>query len=341
MAADKTEFKILVIEDNPGDFTLVEDFLFEQIAAPQIKHAITFGSAREILTTTAFDAILLDLSLPDKTGEQLIHEILEICKNTPVIVLTGFADFSFGVKSLSMGIADYILKDDLTSMSLYKSIVYSIKRQKSTLELAKSEKRYSDLFSLSPLPTWVFDPETLQFLDVNDAAVKHYGFSRGELLSMTLNDIRPADEVPTLLQYITENRERQFIESPRLAVHKKKNGEIINVQLDIAQIEYNGRPANLVAVTDITERLKYVNAIEEQNKRLKAISWIQSHIVRAPLARLMGLIQVLDVCADDKEETEKILQFISASAVELDETVRAITDKSKIDEFSDLEKPGI
>jgi len=340
VATDKTEFKILVIEDNPGDFALVEDFLFEQIVAPQITRAVTFGSAREILSSTSFDAVLLDLSLPDKTGEQLINEITEICQNTPVIVLTGFADFSFGVKSLSMGIADYILKDDLTSMSLYKSIIYSIKRQKNTLELAESEKRYSDLFNLSPLPMWVVDPDSLKFLDVNAATVVHYGFSREELLSMTLKDIRPEGEIPVFLENIANDKYENGIPTRRLVVHKDKRGVTKNVQIDIARIMYKGVPANLATATDITERLKYIKAIEEQNERLKDISWIQSHIVRAPLARLMGLVQVMTVCAENQEEKTKILQYISESAAELDDTIRTITDKSKIDDFGHLEKPG-
>src|SRR5882757_5581342 len=123
---------ILVIEDNPGDFALVEEFLLEQIDAPVISHALDYKTAKDMLSARGhpFDVILLDLSLPDKTGMPLIQEIVEISLNTPVIVLTGYTDFEFGVKSLSLGVSDYILKDELTSLSLYKSIVYSMERKK-------------------------------------------------------------------------------------------------------------------------------------------------------------------------------------------------------------------
>ncbi len=141
--ADKGEYAILVIEDNPGDFALVEEFLLEQIEAPIISYAPNFNEAKNILSvkTNHFDIILLDLSLPDKTGIPLIQEIIEICLGRPVIVLTGYSDLTFGVKSLSLGISDYILKDDLTSLVLYKSIVYSIERRKIVLALETSEKR--------------------------------------------------------------------------------------------------------------------------------------------------------------------------------------------------------
>ena len=141
--ANKGNYTILIIEDNPGDFTLVEDFLLEQIEAPTIFHVPNYKAARETLTTPGnyFDVILLDLSLPDKTGVSLIQEIVEISLNAAVIVLTGYADFAFGVKSLSLGVSDYILKDELTSLTLYKSIVYSTERKRIISDLEESEKR--------------------------------------------------------------------------------------------------------------------------------------------------------------------------------------------------------
>jgi len=141
--ANKGNYTIFVIEDNPGDFALVEEFLLEQIEAPTITHTVNYKGANEILTrrVTPFDIILLDLSLPDKTGMPLIQEIVEISNTSPVIVLTGYADFAFGVKSLSLGISDYILKDELTPLMLFKSIVYSIERKKIISALETSEKR--------------------------------------------------------------------------------------------------------------------------------------------------------------------------------------------------------
>src|SRR5437879_7848065 len=106
MATGKRELKILVIEDNPGDFALVEDFLLEQIEVLTLTHAENYKSAKDILskTTLPFDVVLLDLSLPDKTGIPLINEIVAICSSTPVIVLTGYPDLSSGPKSLALGV---------------------------------------------------------------------------------------------------------------------------------------------------------------------------------------------------------------------------------------------
>jgi len=140
---NKGDHTILVIEDNPGDFALVEEFLLEQIEAPAILQASNYKEAQDILSASVvpFDIILLDLSLPDKTGVPLIQDIVGMSLNAPVIVLTGYVDLTFGVKSLSVGVSDYILKDELTALSLYKSIVYSTERKRIISDLEISEKR--------------------------------------------------------------------------------------------------------------------------------------------------------------------------------------------------------
>jgi PAS domain S-box-containing protein len=331
MTIDKTAYHILVIEDNPGDFALVEDFLFEQIAAPVISRAENYKSATGILCKNDcnFDIILLDLSLPDKTGESLIKEIIEICAGAPVIVLTGYADFAFGIKSLSLGVSDYVLKDQLTSLSLYKSIRYSSERRKSVAALEDSEKKYSELFHLSPLPMMVFDLDTLQFLDVNDATVKHYGFSREEFLSMTLKDIKLPEDIPVLERNLENDKVIKKTNSLGIFRQKKKNGEIINVDIQANFIKYKGKEAKVIIATDVTERLNYIKAIETQNERLREISWIQSHIVRAPLARILGLVPLIkDSNEEEEEDKKKILDYIFLSANELDDIIKSITEKT-------------
>jgi PAS domain S-box-containing protein len=335
MVKDTNKFNILIIEDNPGDLALVEDFLFEQMECPKISLAKDFREAKEALTDNniKFNIILLDLSLPDKTGEGLIREIVELSKNIPIIVLTGYTDFSFGIRSLSLGISDYILKDELTSMSLYKSIIYSSERKRSIAELEESEKRYSEVFHFSPLPMWVVDLGTLKFLDVNRATIESYGYTRDEFLSMTLKDIRPEEDFAGLEKAMGDARQEPEKIAHRVTVHKKKNGELIKVEVQFAQFKYKGILSNIVIANDITERLNYIKAIEGQNEKLREISWIQSHIVRAPLARLMGLIPLINSANENADEKEKMLEYILLSANELDDIIKNITDKTRVADY--------
>ena len=132
-----SRYHILVVEDNLGDFVLIEDFIIEQLEFSTIKHAKSFKEAEKLLMVPNhnYNVVLLDLSLPDHRGEKLIHDITSLCHNIPVVVLTGYANLAFGVTSLSMGAADYLLKEDLNGVALLKSIIYSTERKKINREL--------------------------------------------------------------------------------------------------------------------------------------------------------------------------------------------------------------
>jgi len=323
-----SEYNVLIIEDNPGDAILIEDFLFEQIKSLRTTNSKSFRDASNILSqpNCNFDIILLDLSLPDKAGVDLIHEIIKICNNIPIIVLTGYSDLEFGIKTLSMGASDYILKDELNSVSLYKSILYSVERKRITSSLSESEKRYNDLFHLSPLPMWVYDCETLNFLDVNNAAIKNYGYSLDEFLSMTIKEIRPQEDIHLLEKTLAKNMDSTV--HKEIFKHKKKNGEIINVDIQTSTILFNEKKAKVIIATDITERLNYIITIENQNEKFREIAWIQSHIVRASVAKIMGLIPLIKKKLINENGLEKLLDYLSISTNELDTTVREISKKA-------------
>jgi PAS domain S-box-containing protein len=327
-------YHLLVIEDNPGDYALVEDFLTEQADLFILSQARSFKAAQEMLLSGKFkfDVILLDLSLPDKKGLSLINGIVAMSLGIPVIVLTGYPDITFSIKSLSAGISDYILKDELTATILYKSIIYSAERKKATLALEESEKKYSELFQLSPLPMWVINLDTLQFMDVNNATVEHYGYSREELLSMTLKDVKPPADMQEMEINPDENEQKQLCHIQFLEVHTRKDGSLMTLELQIAPILYKGVQSNLVIATDVTERLNYIKAVERQNEKLREISWIQSHVVRAPLSRIMGLIPLIDAAGTSDSDVAEMLKYLILSANELDEVIKDITAKTLITE---------
>ena len=142
--------RILIIEDNPGDFVLIKNYLYEEFLHPAIEQAQTFAETKlKLKNNNHFDIILLDLSLPDSTGKLLVNEMVELAGSAPIIVLTGYADKDFGIKTLALGISDYLLKDDLNAIQLYKSIAYSIERRRINNELKESESKYRHLFDLS------------------------------------------------------------------------------------------------------------------------------------------------------------------------------------------------
>jgi signal transduction histidine kinase len=143
MTKDKKNYSILMIEDSDADFYLISAFLADQILAPRITHVGSLKEAKEVLAgqNCVFDVVLLDLSLPDSDGENLIVEIVALCPESPVIVLTGYADIEFGIRSLSLGIFDYMLKEEINPGSLFKSIIFNIERKKTRRSLDESEHK--------------------------------------------------------------------------------------------------------------------------------------------------------------------------------------------------------
>ncbi|HYR22435.1 MAG TPA: PAS domain S-box protein [Chthoniobacterales bacterium] len=138
--------------------------------------------------------------------------------------------------------------------------------QERTAELCAAEERYRALFERNPEPMWVFDRESLAFLEVNEAAIKHYGFSRDEFLGMTLKDIRSVEDVPALLDDVEQSGPDGV--STAVWRHRKKDGSLIDVAITANDFEWNGRPARLVLAINITERKRAEDALHETNLAL-------------------------------------------------------------------------
>lgn len=203
-------------------------------------------------------------------------------------------------------------------------------RKLADIALEKSEEKYRNLFRLSPTPMWVYDVKTLYFLDVNEAAIKHYGYSKEEFLNMTLPDIRPREEEAGPLEGIANTLKSAGVHYHYITKQIKKNGEVIDVDIKNSFVELGGRETRLVIATDISERIKYIQAVKEQNVKLREIAWTQSHVVRAPLARMMGLINMLQDYPPEEFNTTDLLSHLSASAHELDDIIREIVRKTEL-----------
>ncbi|NOT56680.1 MAG: PAS domain S-box protein [Deltaproteobacteria bacterium] len=122
--------------------------------------------------------------------------------------------------------------------------------------LRASETQYRLIFDKNPYPMWIFDPTTLGFLEVNEQAVHHYGYTREEFLAMTILDIRPPEEIPRVVARIEQARQPYAL-AFRLTgewTHWQKDGTRMQVEAAAVSIAFNGRSAVLVLVNDITAR---------------------------------------------------------------------------------------
>jgi diguanylate cyclase (GGDEF)-like protein/PAS domain S-box-containing protein len=119
---------------------------------------------------------------------------------------------------------------------------------------ADASEPYRILFERHPLPMWVYDFETLRFLAVNQAAVELYGYASDEFLTMTINDIRPPDAIPALLADLESNPAGHRMDSQW--THRKKDGQVIVVEVASRPLVFDGRLARIVLANDITRRLE-------------------------------------------------------------------------------------
>ncbi|MGY5851048.1 PAS domain S-box protein [Salegentibacter sp. F14] len=269
MLKENEVLKILVIEDNYGDFVLIQEYLSDEYSGFKIERAENFKTGKELLTSDReYNAVLLDLSLPDvENPENLVKEVLELTRASAVIVLTGYADKDFGMKTLSWGVSDYLLKDEITSSILAKSIQYSRERKRINRQLEESEKKYRNLFDASPLPMWVLDRETLDFLNVNNAAMELYGYSRREFLTMNVRDLWAKGETVGEETW-SENKDDFF--SLKIK-HRTKEGKHLYVDVETNPIYFDNRPARVTLATDITAKIEAEEALFHSQQRFKAL----------------------------------------------------------------------
>jgi len=287
------KYRLLVIEDNPGDFALIEDYLDANSFIGKLDHAKTFSEAQDCMRESdeEYHAVLLDLNLPDKNGEELIQETVKLAFPAAIIVLTGYSDMHFSVRSLSMGISDYVMKDSLNTYSLWKSIRYSIERNTMFKKLRNSENRYRELFENNPSPMLIWNPDTRQIIDSNIEAEIKYGYTKNEFLTLTVDDIQ-LDKFERPISS-TQNGNTDYSHFPPRQVwrHQKKSGEVFFVEVNGHLLEHKGEISSLMLLNDVTEK------IDMQEKMIENVLQAEEK-ERNRVARELhdGIVQQLVAC---------------------------------------------
>jgi len=136
--------------------------------------------------------------------------------------------------------------------------------KKAEQAIKSSEQKYRHLFESNPLPMYIFDVETLRFLEVNERAVQYYGFSREEFSNMTILDIRPEREKGRVQNVIPEIKDNDQMHVMGRWVHQKKNGEEMIVEIITHKIDYHNREALLVLSNDVTKNIRLQQQLLEE-----------------------------------------------------------------------------
>jgi len=183
------------------------------------------------------------------------------------------------------------------------------------LEIDRSRRASQMLFEASPTPMWVYDADSLAFLAVNDAAIRHYGYSRQEFLAMTIKDIRPPEDVPQLLADVVGGG-GPGSPGARTWRHRLKDGTIIDVDITAGRIDFEGRRAALVVSHDVSERKRLERRLADAEK-MEAIGRLAggvAHDFNNLLTVIAGYAEILLARDRDSEEVTEIARAAGQAA---------------------------
>lgn len=122
--------RLLLVEDNPGDARLLQEMLIETGVRHELTHVGSLGAAVDALAGASFDAVLLDLSLPDGKGLTTLGRVREWAQDMPVVVMTGLGDDETSIMAVQAGAQDYLVKGEFTGRTMFRAVQYAIERSR-------------------------------------------------------------------------------------------------------------------------------------------------------------------------------------------------------------------
>lgn len=208
------------------------------------------------------------------------------------------------------------------------------------------KQKFQTIFANSPLPMWLFDPETFDFLDVNGTAIRHYGYTREEFLRMKVTDIRPKEEVE---KFKTSMKMSFSTDSPYSHFsgfkHIKKDGTIIHVEPSTHDMVLDGRRVRMAAIVDVTRKVEFESQREdlfkslheakeeaERANQLKSTFLANmSHEIRTPIGAILGFLDLMKQPSTSPSDMMNFIATIDRNGHQLLRLIDDILDLSKVE----------
>jgi len=266
--------KVLIAEDNLDDAELLVRRLRQAGYEPNWTRVDTEADYLAALGPT-IDIVLSDYVMPQFNGLRALELLKKSFPETPFIVISGTIGEETAVAAMKLGATDYLLKDRLARLpqAIDHALEQGVRRAEqrhSAQALVESERRYREMFEHNAQPMWVYDRESLRFLAVNDAALHQYGYTREEFLAMTIDEIRPPEEVPHLMANLAETA--PMLPNDRVWLHRRKDGSQLHVAISSHDVPFDGRPGRLVMASDETARRQAEAELRASEERLRMVT---------------------------------------------------------------------
>lgn len=270
--------RVLHLEDEPDFSTLISVLMEREGLQTETVLATDFKSFTDALEKSKFDVIIADYMLPTCNGLQALQVAREKCPEVPFLLLSGAIGEHAAIEFLRGGATDYVLKSGLERLvpAIRRAVQEAedrLQRINAEAEVRAGKNQYQLIFDGSPVPMWVSDMKTGAFLEVNEAATRHYGFSREEFLAQTIRDICSPEEATRLEAYLANQageRSGPGIGQAGLWQHRCRDRKFIDVEITWSIILFNGQEALLTMANDVTGARRTSDALRKSETSLAA-----------------------------------------------------------------------
>lgn len=225
----------------------------------------------------------------------------------------------------------YILRDNEGEAIRMIGVLRDIsQRMEQELEIKAHLERYNAVSKATSDAIWDYDFIT-EKVSWNNGVKEIFGYEQvEEIYQWWYDHVHPEDVegVAAIVAACKKERRSRWTAEYRFRCQDDSYKFVLDRGFLI--FDDNGEAIRMIgAMQDITERINYIHTIEEQNIRLRDIAWAQTHLVRAPLARIMGLVDLLKEAESENIDEQQVLSYLHSSAKELDEVIKGIIDKSR------------
>jgi two-component system cell cycle sensor histidine kinase/response regulator CckA len=258
--------RVLCVEDSTDDAALIERELRRARQDVVFERVEDAASMRAALERAVWDVVLSDWSLPHFCALDALGVLRERHLDIPFIVISGTVTEEVAVAAMRTGAQDYVLKGRLTRLIPAIDRELRARKNKEASD-RESAATYDALFNESPIAMWCIDRETLAFSEVNESALRLYGYSRREFVSMTLEDIEAPPGAPGSGRGTDDEPQSRW---SGLRSHRRKDGSSIAVRMTTAPLRFRAARECLCVVEDVTQK-QILEAQLRQAQKMEAV----------------------------------------------------------------------
>jgi len=330
--------RVLLVEDSLVQADVARSKLEQR--GVTVECATTLMEALDLLHSTIFDVILLDLSLPDSSGVETFYRVRAAAPDIPTVVLTGIDDQDVALTALKKGAQDYLVKGQASDDSVYRCLGYAIERNNVELALIRSEKRLRIIVE-NTYDAFISMDSHWRITDWNAQAERTFGFSRAEAMGRPLSMIVPQHlrrqytrEVAT---FFKRDEEDDFsrMHSELMCAHK--DGHEFPIEMGIFRVRVDNGCMYCAFGRDITERRQLNEELERRvqlrtseltrsNEELKQFAKIASHDLQEPLRAVQGFVNLLaeSTKGELNKDCEEFMEYILDGTQRMQQLIQSV-----------------